>query len=825
MQPVKATSALLLCSLTCGFPLCAATDQVIFDDALQNGWQNWSWAAVDLNQVATVHGGTKAIAVTVDAWEGLYLAHDAMDSTGFTNLAFWIHGGSGGGQRLQVQAILGTAAQSAWSIPTLPANTWQRISVPLATLSAANALDFTGFWIQDRSGTTQPTFFVDDVVLLAGASGPPPTNTVVSIVVDTQRNRHPIDERIYGVAFASSASALTNLNCPLHRSGGNSETRYNWELNAHNHGFDWYFESLADSPATAGAEGDEFVATSRAGGAEPMLTIPMIGWAPKLGPNRGRLASFSIAKYGAQTDSDAQWFPDAGNGIRASDGTEITSNDPNDANQPVDVHFQSNWVQHLVMRWGPSTNGGVRYYFLDNEHSLWHLTHRDVHPVGATLEEIRDQMIDHATMIKTLDPDALVLGPEEWGWSGYFYSGYDQQYGSQHGWGNYPDRAAHGGQDYVPWLLGELRQRSTAAGRRLLDVFTLHCYPQGGEFGSDVSSSMQLRRNRSTRALWDPAYVDETWISTPVRLIPRMKSWVAADYPGTRIGITEYNWGAENHLNGATAQADLLGLFGREGLDLATRWTTPGSTTPTFKAIQMYRNYDGRRSTFGDSSVYAGGPNPDQLAVFAAERSSDGALTVMAINKVLSGSTPAVFTLTNFTGTGAAQVWQLNASNVIARLPDTAFEGAPLSNTLPAQSITLFILGPAETPPPAPTLHAQVLLHRGEVRGHLLRGLRPMRGALPREPGHQRSHRRFQRARSLRCRTPTSPTPCASRTSPSRTTRATSRPSSSPSRRTMTGRPSPTCRGSSRRYPCSATGSHPSASPPPPRRKATSSSR
>jgi hypothetical protein len=700
------SSATLLTSLALTVSVHAAADQVVFDDALQSGWQDWSWAAVDFNQAGTVHGGTKAVAVTAGAWEGLYLAHDPMDSGGYTNLAFWIHGGSSGGQRLQVQAILGSAAQAAWSIPTLPANAWQRISIPLATLSVAGALDFAGFWIQDRSGGTQPAFYVDDVVLLAGSSGPPPTNAVTSVLVDAQRNRHPIDNRIYGVAFASSASVLSNLNCPLHRSGGNSESRYNWQINAHNHGFDWYFESLADSSPAAGAAGDDHVSASKAGGAEPMLTVPMIGWAPKLGSNRGRLASYSIAKYGAQTGNDAQWFPDAGNGIRASDGAEITTNDPNDANQPVDVRFQSNWVQHLVARWGTSTNGGVRYYFLDNEHSIWHSTHRDVHPAGATMDEIRDRMIDHATMIKTLDPDAWVLGPEEWGWSGYLYSGYDQRYGSQHGWSNHPDRDAHGGVDYVPWLLDQVRQRSVAAGRRLLDVFTLHCYPQGGEFGNDVSSSMQLRRNRSTRCLWDPAYVDETWIATAVKLIPRMKSWRDANYPGTAIGITEYNWGAENHINGATAQADILGIFGREGLDLATRWTTPASTTPTFKAIQMYRNYDGRNSTFGDTSVQAGGPNPDQLAVFAAERSTDGALTVVAISKVISGSTPAVFNLTNFTGAGTAEVWQLNASNVIARLPDETYAGATLNHTVPAQSITLFVLPPATTSPPPPTLWA-----------------------------------------------------------------------------------------------------------------------
>jgi len=43
-------------------------------------------------------------------------------------------------------------------------------------------------------------------------------------------------------------------------------------------------------------------------------------------------------------------------------------------------------------------------------------------------------------MVKNVDPGALVLAPEEWGWSGYFYSGYDQQYGGDHGWSYLPDR-------------------------------------------------------------------------------------------------------------------------------------------------------------------------------------------------------------------------------------------------------------------------------------------------------------------------------------------------------------------------------------------------
>jgi len=337
----------------------------------------------------------------------------------------------------------------------------------------------------------------------------------------------------------------------------------------------------------------------------------------------------------------------------------------------------------------------LRYYILDNEPSIWHSTHRDAHPTGATMDEIKNKIIDFAGKIKTADPSALVVGPEEWGWSGYTLSGYDQQYGSLHGWSFMPDRSNHGGWDYLPWLLDQLRQNNIATGKRLLDIFTVHYYPQGGEFSNDVSTSMQLRRNRSTRSLWDPSYVDETWINDRVQLVPRLRSWVNAYYPSTLTGLTEYNWGAESHINGGTAQADILGIFGREGLDMAARWTTPDASTPTYKAMKIYRNYDSNKSAFGDTSVAATGANPDNVSVFAAERSTDGALTVIVINKYLSGNTPATLNLANFPHNGNAQVWQLTAANVINRLADMNFASNSFTATLPPQSITLFVVAAA----------------------------------------------------------------------------------------------------------------------------------
>jgi hypothetical protein len=509
----------------------------------------------------------------------------------------------------------------------------------------------------------------------------------LTIAIDASAGQHPISKLIYGVAFGSQAD-LTALNAPLNRSGGNNMTDYNWAVNAQNLDADWYFESYPQSSATPGAEADTFVQTTQAAGAQPMLTVPLIGWVAKLGPDRSILSSFSVKKYGAQCAADP-YDSDAGDGVEPDCSTDITGNDPNDAYVLQNPSTDQKWIAHLIAKWGTSAIGGVPYYLMDNEPSIWFSTHRDVHPVGPHADEYRNKVIAESARIKALDPNAKIVAPEEWGWDGYIYSGYDQQYAAAHGWTTFPDRThEEGGMDYIPWLLGQWK----AAGQPV-DVLSVHFYPQGGEYSDDVSTATELLRNRSTRQLWDPNYTSESWIDAPVYLIPRLQGWVNSYYyPGTPVAITEYNWGAESSINGATAQADIYGIFGQQGLYMATRWAVPASTTPTYKAMQMYRNYDGAGSTFGDTSISATVPNPDNLSAFAALRASDGAMTVMVINKVLSGTTPVKLKIAHFTAAGSAKVYRLTASNVIQALAPLAWSGGVLADTEPAQSITLYVL-------------------------------------------------------------------------------------------------------------------------------------
>jgi len=296
------------------------------------------------------------------------------------------------------------------------------------------------------------------------------------------------------------------------------------------------------------------------------------------------------------------------------------------------------------------------------------------------------------------------------GWTRYFYSSYD----------SYPDtaaqqdRASHGGKPFVEWYLQQMAAYENTNHTRLLDYFDLHYYPQtpGVSLLPAGDAVTQAKRLASTRSLWDPSYVDESWIPSTgeatavngvgvdgaIQLIPRMHDWVAKNYPGTKLAITEYNWGALDHMNGALAQADVLGIFGREGLDLATLWAPPSPTDPGAFAFRIYRNYDGQGAAFGDTSVAASSADQGQLAIYAARRGSDGALTLMIINKNAASLTSQI-SLAGFTSSGTAQVYRYSASNAqqIVQQADQAV-GSSFSATFPASSITLMILPKLSVP-------------------------------------------------------------------------------------------------------------------------------
>lgn len=144
--------------------------ELIYEDALAEGWQNWSWATVNLASAAPVRRGSSAVSVTAGGWQALYLRRLALqDTSGFVALAFWIHGGETGGQTLQVSGLRDGSAQAAKAIPAPAAGVWARVVIPLAELGLAGANDFNGLWIQNASGAALFPFHVDDIALVGAA--------------------------------------------------------------------------------------------------------------------------------------------------------------------------------------------------------------------------------------------------------------------------------------------------------------------------------------------------------------------------------------------------------------------------------------------------------------------------------------------------------------------------------------------------------------------------------------------------------------------------------------------------------------------------------
>jgi Glycoside hydrolase family 44 len=543
----------------------------------------------------------------------------------------------------------------------------------------------------------------------AAAAGP-------ALTVDAGNQTHPISPLIYGMnAYQLDPSVPKAFNLPVDRWGGDATSRYNYLLDATNSAADWYFENSTGA-ASGYPDNSQFntqVTQDRSTQTKTLGTVPLMGWTT----TRNHACGFSVAKYGPQQKTDPYW-PDCGNGVKP-DGTNITGNNPLDTSTAIDASFVNGWVTYLAGKFGNAASGGVAIYDLDNEPEWWDSTHRDVHPLPYTYDELTNDGLTYAKAVKDADPTAETSGPVISFWMDFFYSKKDIETGWSTGPcycanGNPVDRLAHGDIPLIDYYLQQFKKYEDANGVRLLDYLDLHTYFAADNlaFSTAGDTAAQEARLNSTRVFWDPTYTDPNFTDPnnrtssappyPPQVIPLMKTWVANDYPGTKTAITEYNWGGQEHINGALAQADILGIFGREGLDLGTLWGPPNPQTqvPGLIAFLIYRNYDGAGSQFGDVSLASTSAQQGQLSVYGALRSSDNTVTVAVINKTYGELTSQV-SLANLVPSGKAKVYQYSNANLgtIVALPGltvtppaSGSTTSTVSATFPAQSITLLVV-------------------------------------------------------------------------------------------------------------------------------------
>ena len=714
---LSATAALALA----GSPLSAAV-LTVYDNALQNGWQDWGWATRNLAQTAVYESAPRAISWEPDAWQGLYFHSDPGSArpaaADYTGVRFWING-AGGNQAVRLVIYSNGAEAGSKDLTPLP-STWTQMSLTWADLGVT-ATSFDGIVFQANSSANQATAYVDDLVLVQAAAGPPPGP--VTVAVDPTLDRRTISPLIYGVNWADSTQLGTGL-YTANRRGGNATTRYNWIVDTSNRAFDYYFLNIGEGTGN-GTSVDGFVTPTLGAGAAMVLTMPI----DQVARSSSRTPGFSTTKYGPQTDTECTYnsqqpgCANNGNGIcdpfansficgaarccnpssPAVPGSPslryITGNSPADTSVPVDVSAHvGDLVSHLMARFGGATSTGVRYYNLDNEPMLWDSTQRDVHPAAPGYDEVWTKGLAAATEIKRRDPGAEVLGPDTWGWCDFWTSAKDAAAGDCI---NGADRAAHGNLAWPAWYMQQscshrLPAGHPAAGKLPMDWLDIHFYPQGngvaglsGNQSVEDDSATVTARLRSLKELYDPTWVSESWIAdvspNVVQLIPRMRAWRDTYCPGMKLALSEYKWGKDDTVSGARAQAEALALFGREGLDMALRWVAPDAGSLAEDAYRLYRNYDGAGGRLSGDSVRAVSSDVNGVASYAV-RAVNGKLFVILFNKDTVSRDVTV--TVNGGVTGAVDLWRLDDSG-LAAAGTIAGTSMGFSTALPARTATL----------------------------------------------------------------------------------------------------------------------------------------
>jgi hypothetical protein len=685
-----------------------AQQAVVFEDALGAGFQNWSWATVNLAAIAPVHSGNRAIQFEPDNFQGLYFSSPdtARSFANHTGLRFWAHGGASGGQNIRItfqlsgNTVFERSLASVLSGGPLIANQWREGFVPF-TGTNAPAGSFDGIIFQDQSGADQAAIYVDDVVLGAGAP-----LAAVQVSVNLSGTRRPINPNIYGVSFGSDQQHA-DLRYPTRRWGGNRTSRYNWQFDVDNTANDYFFQNIAfgnGSNLPNNSFANQFIVGTKAHGAEPLISIPTIGYVAK--DSRAKVWSFSQALYGAQTSDECRYYApnppswcsaDSGNGLCTTgpncQNGNIVNNNPLDTSKLAPASYAGDWVTHLRAQHGNANSTGVKFYALDNEPMLWNSTHRDVHPQAPTMQEVWTRGLARAQAIRSVEPNAQIFGPVTWGWCDYFSSAADAALGNCF---DGPDRANNGGLPFVEWYL----QQACAQNPRTIDYLDLHYYPQGDNIaGVDNNvalgeqAAVQAKRMRSLRELYDGTYVSESWIGQTANsipnLLPRARAAIAARCPGVKLAITEYKWGADNGLSSAIAQVELLAIFGREGVDYAARWEAPTDGSLNEHAFRLYLDYDGANSRVLGDAIPASSTDAENIGAYAIDQNSK--LFVIVINR--SNSSRDINVNLQSLNATRYSVYRVGASGYSSVTAVQAVTGSALNlNSVPALSATLIVL-------------------------------------------------------------------------------------------------------------------------------------
>lgn len=453
----------------------------------------------------------------------------------------------------------------------------------------------------------------------------------------------PISPYIYGANIIGTFKPFDDASgIKFYRQGGNRFSAYNWENNYSHAGSDYHYQNdlwLCSLYGTnCNKPGDvvsTFMTNSFRSTDALLLTVPMLDYVAFTSSKGDVCRTRPDNKW--ECTNRKHWQLLFRRNVPTKKGKLSLS--PNDKDGFVYQDEFVNWVNTKLK----GHKGKKVFYSLDNEPGLWAETHKRVRPYGkhcvrsATYPELMEKSLTYAKMIKKMS-NTLIFGPAHYGFNSLLSL---QNVKWCHG---------HK-EDFATFYLKSLATaKARNGGRHLVDVWDMHWYPEirsNGKSGNRITGGATdaktvQARLQAPRSLWQKDFEENTWITKdslgqPLRLIPRYLNKIKTLNPGMRLAITEYNYGGEHHISGGIAQAEVLGIYGREGLFAAAFWSMGDEKKGSAfikGAFKLYGNYDGKGGSYGDTAIEATTNSISRTTVFASTyKGKPGKLMIIAINK------------------------------------------------------------------------------------------------------------------------------------------------------------------------------------------------
>jgi mannan endo-1,4-beta-mannosidase len=370
--------------------------------------------------------------------------------------------------------------------------------------------------------------------------------------------------------------------------------------------------------------------------------------------------------------------------------------------------YTDEFVAFMAGKYGPATaKDGVKHWEVDNEPGLWPSTHPRIHPAKPTCDELIQKTTALATAVKQVDPQAEIFGGVFYGYNDYASLQDAPDWKTLNASGKYAW--------YIDYFLEGMQKNSDKAGKRLMDVLDLHWYSEakGDHRINDTAAHTEkdrMARLQAPRSLWDDTYAEDSWISQwatpkqpvtdwnnptpgPILLLPRIQASIGKYYPGTRIAITEYNYGEADHVTGGLANADFLGTAAAAGVYAADFWQLNEKPVYVASAFRLFRNYDGKKGAYGSMAAQASASDRNAASVFASYDPGGDEIHIVAINKSPTDAIQGSFTVTSPAAVAGAKAWGFDKSGpALSAKADAAVSGNAFAYTLPPWSATHFVL-------------------------------------------------------------------------------------------------------------------------------------